>query len=498
MSSKRKIRSFNARYNMNVSDSDNERTNTTEFISYVNPSASSNFNRRYNNNGTTFNQTLHIELPDLKRLLFGDRKLANITFGLSNEANLLSTTNDNRVADWDNTSKGYSSINTYLTNDLRTNTFSEAPAISLQKNYSKQLSNRFYRNLSFHVAAKHKLIYQNNRSDKSFQNISRNYSNFIPEASIQYYKTQFGEYGNNFTIRFTNDVRIPNIDQLAPLTDSADVYRLQRGNLNLREAKVKDLNVYFYHNDLRSKNTLNYNINASVNFVNDSFADSSYVDESNRRIVYVTNIDGYQSANLGGDIRKSLKLKQNALQIQLSSFVNYSKNPGYVNEAFNYSNNLNSTSNISLNYTYKGKIAFETRETYNYSQSKQRALQTDYRGTNLTSTFSGSYNVTKKFTLNSNVSLNNSRSVSFASDRIVRNPAVNYNIWNASAIYRFTKGNNAELKFTALDLLRQNKSIINSSNDLGFTFARRNVLQQYFMTTFSYYPRQFGKNGGKK
>ena len=98
--------------------------------------------------------------------------------------------------------------------------------------------------------------------------------------------------------------------------------------------------------------------------------------------------------------------------------------------------------------------------------------------------------MTKKFTLNSNISLN--------SNRTSASKSINYNIWNASAVYRLLKGNNAEFKFTALDLLRQNNSIINTGSANSFTFATRNVLQQYFMTTFSYYPRQFGKNGVKK
>jgi hypothetical protein len=75
---------------------------------------------------------------------------------------------------------------------------------------------------------------------------------------------------------------------------------------------------------------------------------------------------------------------------------------------------------------------------------------------------------------------------------------INFIIWNANATYRFTKGNNAEIKFSALDLLRQNRSISNFTSTNSLTTSTRNVLQQYFMVTLSYYPRKFGNNDDKK
>ena len=98
--------------------------------------------------------------------------------------------------------------------------------------------------------------------------------------------------------------------------------------------------------------------------------------------------------------------------------------------------------------------------------------------------------MTKKFTLSSNISFNSSKSNSAAS--------INFAIWNASAVYRFLKGNNAEFKFSAMDLLHQNTNIINYGGANSFTLGTQNVLQQYFMATFSYYPRQFGKKPVKK
>lgn len=489
LSARKKLRAYNARYSLTLNDSENERTDLTEFISFVDASTNRNFNRRYNNEGNNINQKLFVELPSLKRVFFGNKRLADIDFGISNDFELGSSQSNNRISDFNNSTGTYEA-NTYLSNNLRTNTFTETPSLSLLRGFHKRLSNRFNRSLNFSVSAKQQFNVQDNQSAKSFQNIRRSYSNFVPAASASYYRYQYGEHSNNVSLNFNTLIRIPSVDQLAPLTDSTNVYRLIRGNINLREAKTRQVNLNFYHYDQRGKNTLNYNMTASVSFTDNAISDSIFIDQQNRRTVYLANVDGYRAAYVRGEVRKALKLKTSALQINLLGSANISKSPGYVNGVFAYSNNLNTTSDLTANYTYKGKLALEAKESYGYYRSRQDAFNTNYSGTNTTTTFSGSYNITKKFTLNSNISLN--------SNKPSGREAINYNIWNSSATYRFLKGDNVELKLTALDLLRQNNSIINSAGANSFTFATRNVLQQYFMTTFSYYPRKFGKTAAKK
>ena len=265
-----------------------------------------------------------MELPGLKRLFFGDKRLAGIEFNFSNEFGLANSNNDSQVADFDNLTSNYQN-NAYLSNNLRTNLITETPSLTFTRRFGKRLSNRFDKNYEFRISAKQKFSLQDNRSDKSFQNISRGYSNFIPAALISYYRYQYGEYSNSVSLNFATDVRIPSVNQLAPLTDSANVYRLQRGNINLREAKSRDIRLSFNHTDQRSKNTLNYYVYATLNFTEDAFADSIFIDNQNRRTIYLANADGYKSARLNGDIKKALKFKTSALQTNFGGSVSFSK-----------------------------------------------------------------------------------------------------------------------------------------------------------------------------
>ena len=70
-------------------------------------------------------------------------------------------------------------------------------------------------------------------------------------------------------------------------------------------------------------------------------------------------------------------------------------------------------------------------------------------------------------------------------------------LWNAFATYRFMK-QQGELKFSAMDLLKQYQNIANSVDPYGTSTRITNGLQQYFLLTFSYYPRKFGKTQLKK
>ncbi|RZK51334.1 MAG: hypothetical protein EOO87_17905, partial [Pedobacter sp.] len=352
------------------------------------------------------------------------------------------------------------------------------------------LANRYSKHLIISVSAKQNFIFQDNQSIKSFQNIKRNYSNFIPEANISYTNYQYGEYFKNISLNFNSYVSIPNLQQLAPLVDSTNLYYLQVGNIKLKEAINRVASLNFSHNDQTSKNVLNYGANISAGATDNKIVDSIFIDEQNRRTVFLTNANGNKYLNASANIRKTFKLKTTELQVALNGGMNLAKNPGYVNDVFSYANTLNTNGTLQFNFTYKDKFATELSQNFNSYNSKQVAFNTSYSGVNLATNLSSSVIITKKLTLSSNVSYNTSKSTNAET--------INFTIWNANVTYRFLKGNNAEFKFSALDLLHQNTNVINYGNANSFTLGTQQVLQQYFLTTLSYFPRKFGKSAVKK
>jgi hypothetical protein len=67
-----------------------------------------------------------------------------------------------------------------------------------------------------------------------------------------------------------------------------------------------------------------------------------------------------------------------------------------------------------------------------------------------------------------------------------------YFLWNMSVGKKFLPGQKGELKLGVFDLLKQNRSINRSVTETYIEDVQNQVLQQYFMLTFTYNLRNFG------
>ncbi|TKC05880.1 TonB-dependent receptor [Pedobacter frigoris] len=488
-SNKRTFPGMTINYSLGVQDNNSERYNVTKFRSEIDATQNRDFNRKYVTQNDNLNQKIDFELPGLMSWLFGYNasRIVNVD-AFNNFSNSTNKTNS-KVEDLIVGTNSYQP-NDSLTNFNQINQIDDSFGLNLSKSFNKSLSNRFNKSLSFRASLANRLTYQDNKSDRSFQNIKRNYANFIPSASISHNNNQYGEFSRSISISYNTDIYIPSLQQLAPIIDDSNIYSISYGNLNLKEATSRSLRFNFSHNTQKNKNNVNINLSGAYSTSDNSVMDSLFIDEQNRRVNYLVNGDGTKNYSGNLNIRKAYKLKTSELQLTAYSTFSAGKNPGYFNSVFLYSNSLNSSNRLSINYTYLDKWALEGTQSFSYSQSKQAAFNTEYDTKTWTSTVSTRYNVTKKLSLNSNISFN--------SNKASKNEAINFKIWNAHVAYRFLKGNNAEFKFAALDILRQNNNIINYTVQNSVTTGTQKVLQQYFMTTFSYYPRKFGKDAPKK
>ncbi|RZJ68149.1 MAG: hypothetical protein EOO47_24810, partial [Flavobacterium sp.] len=85
--SKRPFPGLQARYNISLAESQNDRSDITSFRLIGDPSANRDFDRRYNNKDNTNNQSLDLTLPNLKSLLFPRKRLADFNFSILNNLN---------------------------------------------------------------------------------------------------------------------------------------------------------------------------------------------------------------------------------------------------------------------------------------------------------------------------------------------------------------------------------------------------------------------------
>jgi hypothetical protein len=466
-------------YSTNIKNQNGDNRSSSSFRSFADSSQNVGYNRLYNINNTIASQSLYLELPNIQGLLGSHSRL-----NLSIISNLELSSDKNRSKVFDFDSKNDTQLlNNYLTNQSKENISKVVPGLRLSSDIKKTLANRFYSTLTPSVAIRQRLAFQDIQSDKDFQKISRSYNNIYGEAAIDYNKTKIGTFNENAAFFIGNEYIVPTLNQLVPLTDSINQYSLLRGNRNLKES-VKRFLKFNYGRSYSDGRNFSFILGVDIGNIQNDIVDSIYIDKQNRSSIYYANaISKYLFFE--GTVRKSHKFNFGDLQLKFSGSQSFKNSLNYLNGFSGNTNYSFSKALLSLNYSFKGEILMEISEGINAYKVSQPSFGLDFSGTNRSTSFNISYQVSKGLTVNSNVILyNNSASNS---------QSINYSIWDASVNYRFTKSKAFEVKLAALDLLRQNRSVLNYSNINSYTIGTINSLRQYFMTTLAFYPRRFGK-----
>ncbi len=163
----------------------------------------------------------------------------------------------------------------------------------------------------------------------------------------------------------------------------------------------------------------------------------------------------------------------------------YSRTPGVVNDKLSYTNNSNVGLGLTLSSNISEKIDFtlSSNTTYNNTANTlQKSLNTTYY--NQSSKFKIQVMPWKGLVLQTelNYQYNTGLSQSFNQ---------NYMLWNAALGYKFLKNNQGELRLSVFDILNQNTSIKRNFAETYYEDVQTNVLQQYFMLTFTYNIKKF-------
>jgi hypothetical protein len=163
------------------------------------------------------------------------------------------------------------------------------------------------------------------------------------------------------------------------------------------------------------------------------------------------------------------------------------KLPNYIDSRYNTSMTDNFTNQLTLQFSLRSLLVVNLGQALQRYKTEQTAEGlTSFKNANNTTKFGVVVNYTSNLSFSSTIeNIDNSN---------LNKPIL---LWNAFSTYRFMK-QQAELKFSAMDLLKQYQNIVNSVNSLGTTTRITNGLQQFFLLTFSYYPRKFGKTEIKK
>lgn len=471
-------------YKINHNRSSGVRTNFSEFMSAGDPTQSFKLDRIYNN---TLNSTSHNffgSIGDLSRWKLNViGLLRNVSVNFENRLAIHNSSVEREVMEKRDQSINYNK-NEYLTAINSTTVIDETPGLSFNRRFSKSLASRFAKELSINVKLQQQLYHQLSSSVREALKFRNTSNKFIPNAGVYYTNHQYGVFEQKYSLSFSKSADYPDMNDLLVLTDSLNVYQISVGNRNLQPSDKYEFSLNSHRYMYKQKNTFNFQATVKVGKVNNMMVYSSNIDSLGRAITFKRNADGYRYFNLSGTVNKAFKLNANN-QIQVRAFIysNFAASPTFINDNLIETTLFINTDSLNLYYNYKDMLAFNIKQAYSVYSSVQSFANTSFKSTTYATTLSGSLNFLRKFSLGTNVTYNNYNAHSYSDV---------FTIWNANLSARFLDAKNLELKFSALDLLRQNQNVINYGNENMLVYGRTNILQQYFMMTISFYPRKFG------
>ena len=331
-------------------------------------------------------------------------------------------------------------------------------------------------------------------SDQKFPmvaNVHKTYSNFLP--NIQF-RRNFGKQ-SNLRLMYRTAVNSPSVNQLQNVINNSNPLFITLGNPLLDQSYTHFLTARYnitntvkgtsFFAGIFGQQVNNYITNATTVATEDSLLSKDIVLKKGAQVSQPVNLDGYKSAR--GFVTYGIAIKPLKSNLNLNVGMNYSRTPGLINHVKNYSNNYN----YSLGVTVASNISEYIDFNVNYSANFNRVINSIQPQLN-----------NKYYYHNTGMRLNLlTKSGWFLlndiTNQLYSGLAAGFNqsfwLWNVSGGKKFLKNKRGELKLSVFDLLKQNQSIARNVTDSYIEDVQTDVLQQYFMLTFTYTLRNFGK-----
>jgi hypothetical protein len=313
----------------------------------------------------------------------------------------------------------------------------------------------------------------------------QNYTNFFPNASFNFNPAP----RKNLRFRYRGSTRAPSISQLQNVRDESNRLNIRTGNPDLKQEFTHSFNLTYSTFNLT--NFLYLNLNAGATLVNNKIVNSTSQESAGVLLTKPENLNGAQSYTFSGTIGIPLKKvttgRRSPVNLNLTTSGGYNKDVSKIMDTvrFNYTSRLGQR--VSFNYFIQDHLDLQANANFNYNDahySAQSAQGYKY--------FDQHYSLEVTYTLWKRIMINNDFDYYINTGR-----AQGFNqpipLWNAYISCLLFRKQNGEIRISGVDLLNQNKSINRTVNALYIEDTYTRVLQRYFLVTFMYNFKNFGK-----
>lgn len=482
----RPLTNMNLSANLQRSYSFSDRNVISVFKSMTVNNKDTSYNRRYLNNNQTFSARANLLYGGLRRLLFGRYNLGGIDLRLEQAFNYSQVTGSSRVSDFDSSAKNYTA-NKNLSNENDRRTISYVPTLLITKSFSKSRVSG-YKNMNLQAKFMEDIRSEKNTSTIAWRNLDRVFRFFRYEAAINFFGFNAKKYVYNASLSYNKNFDYPSIDALYTIVDDINAYSITVGNPTLKNRINHNLNLNSNFNTQNPKSlyAINANMTAGYNRSRNPITDSVINAPSGKRTSYYINADRSEDLYMNYGVNISKKMKKNTLQLMYNGSFRSGNQPNYIDGMYNLSKSSRLSNQLSLRFSLASMLVVSIAEIVEQNQVQQTVTKLNqFRNNSNTTNISVNLNYPKDISIGSTLDhINNSS---------LNNPTI---LWNAFVTCRIMK-QQGELKLAAMDILKQYRNISNSVGAYGTSTSISNGLQQFFLLTFAYYPRKFGKKAGE-
>ena len=402
----------------------------------------------------------------------------NVSYGW----NYNQSKSDRRTYNYDEGAKDYTELDSLFTNRFRTINTSQQPQLSFifsskDKKWNANLGGTVYMNVLDNYS------YTDNTTLRQYQ------TNLAPNSRISYRLKNMG----NLSLNYNGNMQQPNIDQLQPVRDNANTLNVRVGNPDLKPSFSQSIRFGY---DRFSPT--GFGIFSGIGFtpVLNRISTATRILSGGGQETKAINVDGTYSINANINISKNKKAKDYQWRINGGFFGNGNKNINFStlgNPKGDTVLRANSTMNWSvspmLNFSYSYKELLDVTMMYRPSFNAVKYAVTPPNSQN--SYYTHRANVGATLYWPYNFSLENDVNYTYNS-RTSPGFRKGVVLWNMGLAYDFFKDKSAQLKVSAYDLLKQNTSVRRMQSDYYIDDYQTNIVEQYFMVTFSYNISKFG------
>ncbi len=331
------------------------------------------------------------------------------------------------------------------------------------------------------------------QSDREFPTatkVNQTFSNILPNVM---WRKKISNY-SNIRLFYRANTNFPSVTQLQDVLNLTNPIRVSIGNPNLKQSYTHFLNARYTYTNTKTQNS--FFANLFLQTANDFITTGTTILKADTVIQKSTiltgsqlskpiNVDGYK--NIRTLFTYSMPIKKLKTTANLSAGYNYSSLPGIVNAVKTMTTTNTFNTGLVLASNINEYVDFNVSYNVNFNNSSTNT--TNATATKYTNQVAGAQ-----------LNLLNKKGWFLQNDvngNVYSGLADGFNqrfwLWNAALGKKIFKKQSGELKLSVFDLLKQNQSIVRTINSDYIEDVQTNVLQQYFMLTFTYKLKNIGK-----